>query len=68
VNSNPVNNIVDLRTDIVCIGAGGTGLAAAVAAGENGAKVIVLEKRNSPGGTLPELRDSLRPKVQLRSV
>jgi len=39
-----------LKADIVCIGAGGTGLAAAVAAAEKGAKVIVLEKLGSPGG------------------
>ena len=44
------SNIEVLQTDIVCIGAGGTGLSAAVAAAELGAKVIVLEKRNSPGG------------------
>jgi fumarate reductase flavoprotein subunit len=49
MNSNS-NNLRDLQSDIVCIGAGGAGLAAAVAAAEKGAKVIVLEKRNSPGG------------------
>jgi fumarate reductase flavoprotein subunit len=38
------------QTDIVVIGAGGTGLAAAVAASEKGSKVIVLEKANAPGG------------------
>jgi fumarate reductase flavoprotein subunit len=37
-------------SDIVVIGAGGAGLAAAVAATEIGAKVIVLEKRSIPGG------------------
>jgi fumarate reductase flavoprotein subunit len=40
----------DLQTDIVVIGAGGAGLAAAVAAAEKGAKVILLEKRNALGG------------------
>jgi len=49
MNSNS-KNVGDLQCDILCIGAGGTGLAAAVAAAEKGARVIVLEKRNSPGG------------------
>jgi fumarate reductase flavoprotein subunit len=40
-----------LETDIVIIGGGGAGLAAAVAAAEKGAKVTLLEKRGSPGGT-----------------
>jgi fumarate reductase flavoprotein subunit len=40
----------DLQTDIVVIGAGGAGLAAAVAAAEKGANVILLEKRNALGG------------------
>jgi fumarate reductase flavoprotein subunit len=40
----------NIQTDIVCIGAGGTGLAAAVASAEKGARVVVLEKANAPGG------------------
>jgi fumarate reductase flavoprotein subunit len=39
-----------LDTQVVVVGAGAAGLAAAVAAVENGADVIVLEKRSSPGG------------------
>jgi fumarate reductase flavoprotein subunit len=39
-----------LETQIAIVGAGAAGLAAAVAATENGADVIVLEKRSSPGG------------------
>ncbi len=39
-----------LHSDVVVLGAGGAGLAAAVAAGEMGAKVIVLEKRRLAGG------------------
>ncbi|MFC1941720.1 FAD-dependent oxidoreductase [Chloroflexota bacterium] len=42
--------IPDLETEVLVIGAGGAGLAAAVAACEKGAKVIVLEKRGVPGG------------------
>jgi fumarate reductase flavoprotein subunit len=38
-----------LKTDIVIIGSG-CGLAAAVAAAEKGARVILLEKRRKPGG------------------
>jgi fumarate reductase flavoprotein subunit len=40
----------NLEADIVVLGAGGAGLAAAVAAAGKGAKVIVLEKRPIPGG------------------
>jgi fumarate reductase flavoprotein subunit len=46
-------NVVDtknLKSDIVIIGAGGAGLAAAVTAAEKKVSVIVLEKRNKPGG------------------
>lgn len=38
------------RWDIVIAGAGMSGLAAAIAAAENGARVCVLEKRKEPGG------------------
>ena len=41
----------NFESDIVVIGAGGGGLAAAVTAAEKGAKVIVLEKGNMPGGS-----------------
>lgn len=37
--------------DVVVIGMGGTGVCAAVSAAENGAKVIVLEKQDIPGGS-----------------
>jgi fumarate reductase flavoprotein subunit len=41
----------ELTTDVVVIGAGGTGLAAAVSAQQNGAAVIVLEKLATVGGS-----------------
>ncbi len=37
--------------DVIVVGGGGSGLAAAVAAAENGAKVLLLEKRPELGGT-----------------
>jgi fumarate reductase flavoprotein subunit len=42
--------LMNLESEVVVIGAGGAGLAATVSAAENGAKVIVLEKRGIPGG------------------
>jgi flavocytochrome c len=41
---------VEVKTDVVIIGAGGAGLAAAVAAHQNGAKVVVFEKMGRIGG------------------
>jgi fumarate reductase flavoprotein subunit len=38
------------KTDVLIIGGGGAGLAAAVQAAENGAKVTILEKRHTSGG------------------
>lgn len=37
--------------DVIVLGAGGSGLAAAVSAAEHGCSVLVLEKRPEPGGT-----------------
>ena len=44
------SSIDNLQADIIILGAGGAGLTAAVAAAEQGAKVIVLEKRRMAGG------------------
>lgn len=41
---------VELTADVVVIGAGGAGLAAAVQANQNGASVIVVEKMGKVGG------------------
>lgn len=41
----------EITTDIVIIGGGGSGLSAAASASENGAKVIVLEKQATLGGS-----------------
>jgi fumarate reductase flavoprotein subunit len=43
--------MVEMKTDIVIIGGGTAGMAAAVAAAENGTKVTVLEKAATTGGT-----------------
>ncbi len=40
-----------IETDIVVIGSGGTGMAAALTAAQGGAKVILFEKQRSLGGT-----------------
>ena len=37
--------------DVVVVGAGGAGLAAAIEARENGASVVLLEKNSAPGGS-----------------
>ncbi|NTW73089.1 MAG: FAD-dependent oxidoreductase, partial [Eubacteriaceae bacterium] len=39
-----------METDVIVIAAGLSGLAASIAAAENGAKVITFEKANTPGG------------------
>src|SRR4030042_3257624 len=41
----------NLEVDVVIIAAGAAGLAAAIAAAEKGAKVIIFEKASTTGGT-----------------
>ena len=40
----------NMKSEIIVIGCGGSGLAAAITAADKGAKVILLEKRLKPGG------------------
>lgn len=42
---------LSLNYDVAIIGAGGAGLTAAIAAAEQGAKVVILEKLGIPGGS-----------------
>lgn len=42
---------MDQQYDVIVVGAGGSGLAAACAAAQQGGRVLVLEKRPVPGGT-----------------
>ena len=42
---------IEMTTDVVVLGAGGAGVAAAVEACDNGAKVVLLEKLAAIGGT-----------------
>jgi succinate dehydrogenase/fumarate reductase flavoprotein subunit len=44
------NGLVEKKADVIIIGAGGAGLAAAVSAHQNGAKVLVIEKMPKVGG------------------
>ncbi len=51
INNDSAQKDIELTTDVVVVGAGGAGLAAAASAHQNGAKVIVLEKLASVGGS-----------------
>ena len=50
VPPSPVVASWDHETDVIVVGGGGAGMAAAVSAGEKGARVIVLEKNPGCGG------------------
>ena len=57
LSMTPGNSV---SSDIVVVGAGGCGLAAALAAAEKGASVLVLEKSDKPGGGTALSSRSLR--------
>jgi fumarate reductase flavoprotein subunit len=58
MTSGGTEKAVDLQAEVVIIGAGGAGLAAAVASLENGCRnVILLEKMGSPGGSTAMAHD-----------
>ena len=48
--SDASKEVQKLETDVVVVGAGSSGMAAAISASENGANVILVEKTNSIGG------------------
>ena len=50
VKAEEVTYATELTADVVVVGAGGAGLAAATAATQNGASVLVLEKMGTVGG------------------
>ena len=45
---------MNAHCDVLVVGAGPAGLAAAQAAGRGGARVILADERSQPGGTLPD--------------
>jgi fumarate reductase flavoprotein subunit len=51
MKSRQIKDLENINTDVVVLGAGGTGLAAAFTAAEKGARVIVLEKRAIGGNS-----------------
>ncbi len=51
VEKQPAGEPTERTADVIVIGAGGAGLAAAASAGENGASVIVLEAGGMVGGS-----------------
>ncbi len=50
-NPAPIPDAWDLETDVLIIGGGGTGVAAAVEAAESGARTLVIEKTSIMGGS-----------------
>ena len=58
---------VALDCDVVIVGAGGAGLTAAVRATQEGAKVLVIEKRETPTGIREDI-GSIDSKLQLESL
>jgi fumarate reductase flavoprotein subunit len=58
VTTEATGKAADLQADVVIVGAGGAGMAAAIAAAEKGCKsIILLEKAGSPGGSTAMAHD-----------
>ena len=60
---------IEMTTDVVVVGAGGAGVAAAVEANDNGASVVLLEKLTQIGGTTATSRAwsaAMRPSTPRR--
>lgn len=51
MKKDPVAKLTDAQTDVLVVGAGGSGMAAALEATNQGAKVILIEKQPNVGGT-----------------
>ena len=51
MDRNQISKAKKMGADVVVMGAGGCGMAASVAAAENGAKVILLDKKNGGGNS-----------------
>ena len=56
-----------MRTDVVVVGGGGTGVAAAIGARSSGANVVLLEKNATLGGTTARSIGSITPRVSRNS-
>ena len=50
---------MNAHCDVLVVGAGPAGLAAALEAGRTGARVILMDERTEPGGTLPGSSDRI---------
>ncbi|WP_042433849.1 FAD-dependent oxidoreductase, partial [Streptacidiphilus anmyonensis] len=55
----PVNDKTYLHTDVLVVGAGPAGLAAALAAGRSGARVVLVDDQPEPGGALLSGREEI---------
>ena len=51
---------MNAHCDVLVVGAGPAGLAAALAAGQGGARVILADEQGAPGGTLQDVADTGR--------
>ena len=66
--SSAGGNTWDQETDVVVVGSGAAGVAAAVTALESGAEVIMLEKEEMIGGATPEEAAASYDRIQLEAI